>query len=228
VGWKWYAAASLQSRSALWLKLDEATSAEQLEGIIKDSGGTQAARVARFELARYRLRHGLEKLSASMETERTDAVKHIQEAEQFYLALGKEVKGSNPLLEQEALLGVAKARESLGDLDGALQSYNDLVKAFPDTPIGKETAEYVKKLESNKAKVAEFYAALKKFNEPRTPEKSDTPQKQPEKQDPSPKKPEPEQPKEKQPEKTEPRDQKPEKEDPKEKKPEKDESREKK
>ena len=71
--------------------------------------------------------------------ERTKAKEDMAQARGLYDALG-EPPLDIPVLAQEALMGSATIRESLGDLVGAKEYYDKLVKRYSDSPNGKAAA----------------------------------------------------------------------------------------
>jgi hypothetical protein len=164
VGWMVIRRQEKERSSATWLKYDESTTVEDLERLARDHPGTTAALAARFEQARLQLRQGLDKYAAGEEKERTEAQENLKQAAKLYEDLAREA-GSYPLLVQEALRGAAKARESQGDLDGALKDYRDLANAKPETDVTKAAAEAVKNLEDpdTRKKLETFYADLKQM-----------------------------------------------------------------
>jgi len=172
IGWKIYANARARSRSADWLQLDEASNFADLEKIADTNPGSQPTRIARFQMARVYLRRGMENFVSSSFDGRKDALADLNEAAKLYGELANEVK-DNPVLIQEALLGVAKVKEALDDLDAALAAYDQLVSRYPDSVNGKEAAERAKKLRDNKDQVSTFYRELDKLASPPAPPKKD-------------------------------------------------------
>jgi hypothetical protein len=61
---------------------------------------------------------------------------------------------------QEALMGSAKVRESLGDIDGAASAYAKLAKDFPRSALGKEAEERAKQIGDNGEQIKKFYTEL--------------------------------------------------------------------
>jgi tetratricopeptide (TPR) repeat protein len=169
IGWQYYSTTSQNNRAALWVKLQGATNAEDLADIAKNNERTMPGRIARYQEARLKLRLGLEKLCADQTKDRTEALEKVKEAGDLYVQLVGETKDA--VLLQEALIGVAKARESQGDLDSALDYYKKLLNQKPDGMLVKEAEAAVKRLEpgsESRAKVDSFYAELKKLNEAKT------------------------------------------------------------
>jgi tetratricopeptide (TPR) repeat protein len=122
----------------------------------------------RFTCARTQLRVGLGGL-ASRE-DRGQAIQRVEQARDLYAALSKE-SSDTPVLHQEALLGVAQAQESLGQVQEAVEAYQSLVNLYPDSKypdcaavkVAKARVEY---LQDPKNQVPEFYAAMDKLGIP--------------------------------------------------------------
>jgi tetratricopeptide (TPR) repeat protein len=169
------------NRSALWLKVDDAerklddaanpddveAALGDLKKLADDHPGTLQARVVRFDRARALFHRGLERLYADHDK----AVEDLTKARDLYAELSKEPGGSrdnNPLLAQEALMNVAKANESLGELDDAQKGYEKLAQAYPNTVLGKAADERAKYLadDANRAKVKQLYDKLGDMTKP--------------------------------------------------------------
>src|SRR5262249_8359018 len=88
--WKYYSFNSAQSRAALWTKVENADTPEELLKVATDNPGTSAARAARFERARLLLRGGLEKILSNLDSEREAAWKDVKAAEEEYGKLANE------------------------------------------------------------------------------------------------------------------------------------------
>jgi tetratricopeptide (TPR) repeat protein len=163
-GWYVISRQEKERASTRWLKYDESTTVEDLEALARDHPGTTAATAARFEQARLLLRQGLDKYAASEEKERAEAQDKLKKAADLYEQLAKEAS-AYPLLVQEAFRGAAKARESLGDLDGALKDYEQLASAKPETEVTRAAAEAVKNLKDpdTRKKLETFYSDLKQL-----------------------------------------------------------------
>jgi hypothetical protein len=172
IGWKIYANARARSRSADWLQLDEASNFSDLEKIADKNPGSQPTRMARFQMARVYLRRGMENFVSSSFDGRKEALADLNEAAKLYGELADEVK-DNPVLIQEALLGVAKVKEAIDELDAALAAYDQLVSRYPDSVNGKQAAERAKKLRDNKDQVSTFYKELDKLASPAAPPKKE-------------------------------------------------------
>ncbi len=174
LGWRYYARTTSEGRSAMWVAVDFATDEDRLRTIIKEHPGSEAARIARFHLARAEMQDALSRLASPNSEERRKAGDRLQEVRSQYAELAKEVT-DEPVLVQEALMGVAKADEVLasvpkadndnemrGSLEQALASYQDLAKRYPDTFLGKEAAQRAKELSEHATQVKAFYIALSK------------------------------------------------------------------
>jgi tetratricopeptide (TPR) repeat protein len=179
VGVTWYFVykGHKEGNSALWLKVDEegrklndATNADEVDAAIKDiektakdNPNTTQARVLRFDRARGLIRSGLEHLAVP--SKHDQAVKDITDARTLYSQLAKESADSHePVLEQEALMSIAKADESLGELDQAQTDYQKLADKYPNSALGKaakERADYLGDA-NNRKQAQELYDELAK------------------------------------------------------------------
>jgi tetratricopeptide (TPR) repeat protein len=148
IGWWVYRQYSHEKQSNAWVQIDEADSVRQLQDIADEKKGGMPNRIVRFDLARAKLRHGLMYYYAV--AERDDALTEIEEAAELYAALADESKDI-PILVQEALLGMGKARESLDDLDSAREAYQKLVDRYKDSAAGEEAAKRLKALDDSQA-----------------------------------------------------------------------------
>lgn len=175
--WRYYAVTAVQASSALWMKVDNASTAEELLKVAESEASSGAARAARFEASRMLLRQGLDKSLSILDSERETAWKDLKSAEEQYEKLSKELSGQ-PILVQEALFGLAKAREGQGNIDGALEAYEKLSKRYGDTALGKLATESKKKLEDNRKEAEAFYAKLREIAPPPSSKPtSETPEK---------------------------------------------------
>ncbi len=162
VAWFSWSRWSKSTSATEWVQFEDATSLDDLKNLAKDHPGTVPAQMAQFDQARLLLRQGLEKYAARDEKERTEARDKIQQAGDLYEKLAGQAT-SYPLLVQEATLGVAKARESLGDLDGALTWYQKAAGLKPDTTDvvaqAKQRAQDLQDPEKKK-QIQQFYNLL--------------------------------------------------------------------
>jgi hypothetical protein len=170
--WTYYSKASLAKQSARWTKLDMVTNPAELEAFINENKGTQPARAARFEDARVRLQQGVTNLGA--EDQHASAVESLVRARELYDELATETR-EMPVLAQEAMMGSARAEESLsaspkpdnpsetwGTLDRARERYQELADAYPDTFQGKAAAERARDIQEKRPEIEAFYANLNK------------------------------------------------------------------
>jgi hypothetical protein len=191
LAWYW-ASAGRGKQSSAWIRLEAGPSlaearsrndsrellTDRLSRIIRDNGGTIAARTARFQQARLMLGWGLE---AIYTVNRPQAIHDLEDARQLFHDLAAECSG-NAILEPEALLGEAKSEEALigvpkqdddaasrGSLDKALHLYQQLARTYPASFQGKMAQKYVTKLEENRTEVAQFYEELTRLGGARKP-----------------------------------------------------------
>lgn len=171
---------SYTDTSKLWTQLDAAKNTKELEELAATSSGTIPGRTARFELARIFLADGVQNLGSSLKlpdsplTAHESAVEKLEQARNLYGELANEVRNET-LLTQEAMMGMAKAEESLcgsakaddpkeqrGTLERALELYQMLADAQPETFQTRAAKEKVKELQdpATRAKLREFYVKL--------------------------------------------------------------------
>jgi hypothetical protein len=168
VGWRFYSSSAKKSTSAEWAQIDDATSLVDLEKIAELEPKGTATRAARFQIARIYLRRGMEHFVSMTPNARQDALSDLEKAAGHYAALADQAKDT-PLLEQEALLGVAKAKEALNELDAAREAYQKLASKYAQSVNGKEAARRLEKLEKEKAQLAAFYNKLDDLAKPPAP-----------------------------------------------------------
>jgi len=108
----------------------------------KDNAGTPQARLARFELARYEIQKTRELASP---LGRKEALESVKKARDLYKQLIDE-SNDVPPLAQEAIMGAAKGSEALGDMDQAKTYYERLFKEYPQSVLGKQADEQLKRL----------------------------------------------------------------------------------
>jgi hypothetical protein len=156
---------SRTSSSALWYKYDTASSLDELDKLAADNRGTMAARLARFEVARASLAQGVQNLSNP--DQHASALDNLERARTLYEELAPQVKDT-PILQKEALMGVATAEESLlgsgkaASLDKAQEYYQRVADTFPDTDEGKAASKRAEELANPKtrAEIEKFYVTL--------------------------------------------------------------------
>jgi uncharacterized protein HemX len=149
IAWRYHAATSAATDSALWVQLDGANGVEAYQALAKDNRDTKPARVARLQEARALYQQGIQELGYNADRAR----QKLEEAGTLYDQLAQECK-DEPLLAQEALLGAARAAESCGKLDKALELNQKLAAETPRTFL-VEAAE--KRLEALKSKSVEAF-----------------------------------------------------------------------
>ena len=188
VGWYYFAGVQRDQTSTLWRKVDandrDLSAAEDLtkvESLLKDidqtareNEGTPAARALRFQQARALMQLGLERLYN--DADRKAAVEQLRQAVEVYKALAQRATGV-PSLQQEALLMIAKASESLGEVDEALVKYREAARLDKGSAHGKEADERAKYLEvdENRRRVESFYKEMAKIAEARAKPPEPTP-----------------------------------------------------
>ncbi len=173
LGWYFFDKHAAQERSKSWTLVDEsdnslafaANSADvdavlaKLEKEAKENAGTNAGRTLSFKRARLLFAVGIERFGS--DTDHAKAVEQIEKARDLYAKLATQ-SDDMPILQQEALLGVARARETLGDLDQALTDYKKLATRFPNSTYGKtakDRADYLDK-EENRKKIKDLLAVF--------------------------------------------------------------------
>jgi hypothetical protein len=169
VGWMLYSRKAREDRSQLWLALEQDYELPaKLEDLSQKNQGTEPALVARFQVARDKLRSGLKDLYTRFSTQRTEAVDKVREAGELYEQLARDAQ-STPVLVREALLGAATAHESLGEVSKAIELYTQLQENYRKSPLGEATpgyqqlTAYIEKLNKNEKDVESFYKEMQKI-----------------------------------------------------------------
>jgi tetratricopeptide (TPR) repeat protein len=165
--WRYLAASAEESDSARWLQWDSLTTPEQLQAFLenKDVEGQMQGRLARLEEARRRLYEGLRQLGNP--GTRKKALEELKKAAGLYEQLLEEF-ADKPLLHQQALMGAAKAQESLGDAEQARHYYQQLQTKYGDTVLGRDAAEQLQRLDAAEQN-GDFKALREELNKPPTP-----------------------------------------------------------
>jgi hypothetical protein len=159
VVWRYFSTSAAESDSDHWVQLDSLATPEQLEKFTenKDLQDSAQGRLASFKLARLKLNQGLRDLGSL----RSRALEDIRKAAQTYEKLAADT-GTPPLLQQEALLGAAKAHEALAEagganrgeasaeLNAAKERYRKLKDGHPDSTLGQDAAKQLERLEGSK------------------------------------------------------------------------------
>jgi hypothetical protein len=171
VAW-YFAKSSMAGQSRAWVELNTAGDSSTLKRIALENAGTLAARTARFQQARLLLRQGLQQVYGIT---RTEGLIHLEEAAKIYGELIAECSG-NALLQQEALMGAAKAEEARligiskqdeadkfdAQFNRSLELYQRLARDYPESYLGEAAQQHARTLTENRDKVVEFYAELNK------------------------------------------------------------------
>ena len=166
--WRYLATSGEEADSARWLKWDSVTTPEQLKAFVendKDVEGQPQSRLARLEEARRGLYEGLRQLGNA--GTRKKAQEDLKRAAGLYEKLAEEY-ADKPLLHQQALLGAAKAYESIGEADQARKYYQQLQNKYTNTMFGQDAAEQLQRLDAAE-KNDEFKALKDELNKPPSP-----------------------------------------------------------
>ena len=141
-----------------------------LEGVAQRHPGTAAAHWALVTLGDLALDSGCNLLFVN----KTSANLELRKAVENYQAVLTQAQ--NPTLRERATYGLARARESQGDLDQALKSFGELVEKWPKGTFAAVAKERLADLKSKSTR--SFYDKFAKFdpkpalaNEPGTPGK---------------------------------------------------------
>jgi hypothetical protein len=174
----WYFLGGVSTaQSHLWERLSAANDIGAFEKLAQENRGTIQARTARFESARILFQEGFTDFGTS--DRHGDAVAKIDKARSLYEGLIAE-SGSFPLLLQEALMGVARAEETLcatpktespgqmyGSLDKAAEYYKKVAEGSGDSFQSKKAAERLKTIQEKRNDLQTFYADLnRRFSKP--------------------------------------------------------------
>ena len=175
VAW-YFAKGSAVSQSKAWVDLNTAHDTSTLKRIALENAGSLPARTARFQQARLLLRDGLQQVYAS----RIEALIKLDEAAKVFGELVAECS-NNALLQQEALMGAAKAEEARlmgiskkdeadkfdAQYNRALELYQRLARDYPNGYLGQAAAKHAQEMTDNRDKIIDFYAELNKLSKPR-------------------------------------------------------------
>jgi hypothetical protein len=159
--WQYSEWASQGRRSEQWMVLSGAVhdfreGNEKLSKLAVSQRGTIPGRTARFEVARLDLQQGEEELRLS----RSEGIKNLVEARKLYKELSGECVDC-PILAQEALMGIAKAEESLIGISYPIDQkefltnlpqarLESLSKIYRNRPIGKAAASALNEIRNAK------------------------------------------------------------------------------
>jgi hypothetical protein len=181
IGWRYYSNSTFVTRSAMWYALDNATTVDALNAIIKENKGAVVGRVARFDLARFQMQDAGSRLAGPNHADRVTAADDLQAARDSYRELAKE-SGAEPALVQEAMMNVAKAEETLsgvpknnsetemrGSLAQAVVLYRELASKYPKSYLGEQAAARAKEIDDHRTQIEAFYIGLSKEHGPPPP-----------------------------------------------------------
>jgi hypothetical protein len=162
--WRFFATSAEESDSARWLRWDNLASPEQLKSFAdnKEIQGHMQGRLARLEEARRALYDGLRDLGDP--AVRAKAQENIRRAAELYDKLADELS-DKASLHQQALMGAAKAHESLGEIEPAHEYYQQLTQKYANTYLGEEAAKQIERLNGAKQS-GELKALGEEYNPP--------------------------------------------------------------
>lgn len=184
IAWQYYSRSTYTAQSALWMDLSDATheamgGPAKLVKISQEARGSLPGRTARYQLTRMDFHSAQRDLTSVAAPERADAVRRLKEVRERYAQLLKESSDS-PVLSQEAMMGIAKAEESLigvtdsekpeetlGSLAKALEDYKALAKKFPESVLGRAAAKRAEEIEAKGPEIEKFYAELNQLLAPK-------------------------------------------------------------
>jgi tetratricopeptide (TPR) repeat protein len=140
-----------------------------LRDVAQQYAGTMVANWARLTTADWQLESGTNRLLS----DRTLARDDLREASETFQALASV---SNQSVRERAAFGLARAYESLGELEKARAEYRKIAETWPNSPYAEQSKSRAEALEQNDTK--QFYDWVAKYeppapfsNEPGTPGK---------------------------------------------------------
>jgi hypothetical protein len=188
-GWIYFNRAAKKARSAMWVEVDSAAGQEQaadqegnpphsgqknldkaeedLEQVIEKHKGTNAALMARFQLAQLNLRsRGIDMLGEFPGMLKVKPLASIKKAQEQYESLAEDCK-DDPYWGPQALLGKAKCLETLAvedlkNLDKAARVYRDLADNHGASAAGQAAKDRLAKFNdrSQRERIETFYTDL--------------------------------------------------------------------
>ena len=176
--YRYFTSESLRARDAIMEQLAAADTVDKLKEGMEQHRGTFYGSLFKLHLARYLLKtDGLPKLGTDRWDPRNRAAENIENARAYYIELTGELKEKeHPALVQESWIGAAQAEEALvglpkteggsdsrGDVNKAIEYYENAAKIFADTEFSKRYKERADKLKNTKD---EFVAAQRAFYKP--------------------------------------------------------------
>lgn len=167
VGWVLVSSQSAATRSQSWDAYLAGLSSGEVQSfdeVIRRYPGTPAAEWSRLVLADMALTEGTELLFADKDR----APPRLQAAVDLYSAiLGTRPSG---MLAERATFGLAKARESLGQLDEARRGYAAVATEFPTGALAQLAASHAAELGRDSSRQwYDWFAAQKIVPPPQTP-----------------------------------------------------------
>jgi predicted negative regulator of RcsB-dependent stress response len=130
-GYLYFHNASLENAAGQWNTFFSAAGtqdAPQLESLSVRESGTPAGQMANLLLADTALSNGIDLMS----TDRSAAEIKLNDAKNRYSKVRQEA--ADPLLNERAVLGLARYYETLGLLDEAVKEYTTLKTSWPNGP----------------------------------------------------------------------------------------------
>lgn len=131
-----------------------------LQEFAEEHKGTLQGKLAKLQNARLSLAQGVEQIGSDLSRDR--ALSLLKDADRLFGEVANET-GDYPHLQQEALLGAAVARESLGNQSGANELLERLVRDHPKSAAGKTARE---SLDRQKRLAAPRDAITQKLTQP--------------------------------------------------------------
>lgn len=110
---------------AYYASFGDPNAAEELDKVAEQYAHSEVGEWATATAADLRLQDGCNKLFSN----RTMANQELSKAVSGYLKVLERAR--HPMLRERATFGLARAKESQGDLDDALKSYEEVVKQWP-------------------------------------------------------------------------------------------------
>jgi hypothetical protein len=172
--WALYSRYTTGQDISLWARLDTSFDLDQLRSLYKEFPNTTQGRIARYQIARIQFAESIQKVAAQNADDRVAAAKNIEDVRKAYSEL-VQVTGLPPLMNQEAMLQLARTEEILasvpqtddaakmrGTLDQAITYYDELKKKYPESMAGKQAAARAEELRKKKDEVAKLYSELAK------------------------------------------------------------------
>ncbi len=167
VGYSWWAGQSSGNRAAAWdafhraiwdlSRAQTSPSPTDFEAIVDDFPDTDVALWARAMAGDLHLAFGCDALFRN----KAVANQELREAVDHYLKV-LESGTHNSILRQRATFGLARARESQGDLEKAMQHYEDVAKSWKDGAYAAVAASRLEDLKRSDTRL--LYDQFAKFD----------------------------------------------------------------